>query len=179
MRWWLAGAVLTLVAVIAAIEAFVVVPAVLEPRLDPLGPADAVVVLGGYGDGPLFLANQIHAAGLSPVVVISDPGPPGDTTLVQRTCAQPPPGYYCFVPSPDTTLGEARQLRDYADTYGWRRVQVVTGSTHVERARYIVGQCWGGELAVTHPGKEIPPRGTPYAIAYQTLGFVKAWFADC
>ena len=65
-------------------------------------------------------------------------------------CATRHPGLdlHCFVPDPPTTKGEGRELRRLAAQYGWRTVIVVTFRPHISRARFILEQCFDGDLVM-------------------------------
>ena len=147
---------------------------VLHPQVDAAAPADAIVVLGGYGDDPLALGLALRDQGVAPRLVVSDPYR-RDDNLTTRTCADPPAGTTCFAPEPSRTIGEAEELRRLGDAEGWARVVVVTGTEHVSRARYIVGQCWDRDIAV------VAPAGAPSGLAavgesvYQAAGFARAF----
>lgn len=151
---------------------------VLHPRLDPVAPADAIVLLGGYGDGTLRYAQQLLADGVAPELVVSDPYQPGENQ-VARTCAAPGPTTTCFVPDPSRTIGESREIARLGAERGWQRVVVVTGQVHVSRARYIVEQCWSGGLAVTAPDEQVRPGGVVFQTLYQAVGFARTVVDGC
>jgi hypothetical protein len=52
---------------------------------------------------------------------------------------------------------------------------VTTQAAHLERARLIVGRCFGGSIAMLNSG-EPPEGGWAWEYAYQTAATVKAWF---
>ena len=155
---------------------------VIHPQIDPVVPADAVVVLGGYGDDTVALGQQILADGKARQLIVSNPyDTPGlgrDTGVVNLTtklCADPPEHVSCFVPEPSRTIGEAERIRDLGAAQGWQRVTVVTGLVHVSRARYIVEQCWSGGLTVTSPPNRLSAGGTAWQSIYQAFGFARAF----
>ena len=89
-------------------------------------------------------------------------------------CATPHPKLQCFVPDPGTTKGEARELRRLANQYGWRTVIVVTFRPHISRARFILEQCFDGELIMVASPAHIPLTRWSFEYAYQTAGYLRA-----
>ncbi|APE37630.1 hypothetical protein BOX37_31015 [Nocardia mangyaensis] len=151
-------------------------PVYVRPRTDPPQPADAILILGGAHDGREELGLSLAAEGYAPRVLVSNPYE--RSPMVNRICHG---GYsfevICFDPSPRTTLGEGRGLaRLGAD---WHRVIVVTFTPHISRARYILGTCWPGELLFVDPQPHLSPARWAWDYAYQSAGYVKAWFANC
>lgn len=152
---------------------------VLNPELDPAEPApgrpaDAVVVLGGYGDDTVALGQQVLADGLARQLVISNPYG-RDDNLTTRVCADPGPRVSCFVPRPGRTIGEAQEIARRASAEGWTSVTLVTGLVHASRARYIVGQCYTGPLAVIAPTTPPSTLEVVAQVPYQAAGFVRAF----
>ncbi|MGW5920095.1 YdcF family protein [Nocardia fluminea] len=151
-------------------------PVYVRPRTDAPQVADAILVLGGAHDGREELGLRLAAQGYAPRVLVSNPYE--RSPMVNRICHG---GYSfevsCFDPSPRTTLGEGRELA--RSGAGWDRVIVVTFTPHVSRARYILGECWDGELLFVDPEPHLSPARWAWDYAYQSAGFVKAWFADC
>lgn len=80
---------------------------------------------------------------------MSHPGGADDAWLT-RYCAETDVGFnlICFRPDPSTTRGEGRVLSRLAEEDGWPRVMVVTTRPHISRARYILEQCFDGELVI-------------------------------
>ncbi|MEV0333905.1 YdcF family protein [Nocardia sp. NPDC050717] len=151
-------------------------PVYVRPRTDEPVRADAILVLGGAHDGREQLGLRLAAAGLAPRVLLSNPYE--RSPLVNRICHG---GYsfevICFDPSPRTTLGEGRELARLGA--GWSRVIVVTFTPHISRSRYILGRCWPGELLFVDPKPHLSPARWAWDYAYQSAGYVKAWFQDC
>ena len=150
-------------------------PVYVRPQIDQLRHADAIVILSGphhrrYPFG-LDLAGQSWA----PNLVVSNPSGAANRELTDY-CAAPHPEFavHCFVPDPPTTKGEARQLRRLASQYGWRTVIVVTFRPHISRARFILEQCFDGDLVmVASPGRISGPRWA-FEFVYQTAGYARA-----
>ncbi|WP_280297711.1 YdcF family protein [Nocardia neocaledoniensis] len=160
----------------ALIVAVALWPVYVRPRTDEPVRADAILVLGGAHDGREQLGLQLAAAGYAPRVLISNPYE--RSPMVNRICHG---GYsfevICFDPSPRTTLGEGRELARLGA--GWSRVIVVTFTPHISRSRYILGKCWTGELLFVDPKPHLSPARWTWDYAYQSAGYVKAWFQDC
>ncbi|MFB7876849.1 YdcF family protein [Nocardia sp. NPDC056064] len=171
--------VLVVVAGLLLVVALAVValwPVYVRPRTDAPAPADAILILGGAHDGREELGLRLAADGYAPRVLVSNPYE--HSAMINRICHG---GYsfevICFDPSPRTTLGEGRELaRLGAD---WDRVIVVTFTPHISRSRYILGECWPGELLFVDPRPHLSPPRWAWDYAYQSAGYVKAWFADC
>ncbi|MFC6011344.1 YdcF family protein [Nocardia lasii] len=165
------------VAAVAVLVAVVALwPVYVRPRVDDVRRADAILVLGGAHDGREQLGLRLAADGYAPRVLISNPYE--HSPMVNRICHG---GYsfevVCFDPEPRTTLGEGRALAHFGGD--WDRVIVVTFTPHISRARYILGKCWAGELLFVDPEPSLSPVRWAWDYAYQSAGYVKAWFADC
>ncbi|MFR9750557.1 YdcF family protein [Nocardia sp. 004] len=171
--WTLLGTALSVVIAVVALW-----PVYVRPRTDPPAPADAILVLGGAHDGREQLGLRLARAGYAPRVVFSNPYT--DSAMMNRICHG---GYsfevLCFDPAPRTTRGEGRALARLAWADEWRRVIVVTFTPHVARARYILGKCWDGELLFAEHRPDLSVARWAYDYAYQSAGFVKAFFEDC
>jgi uncharacterized SAM-binding protein YcdF (DUF218 family) len=150
---------------------------VVHPVTNRLQRVDAIVVLGApdvdgreiYG---LELAQELYA----PVVAISV------ESLRQHRLNAPCNGgavgvtVMCFIPSPRTTQGEARQIRAYAAKYGWKSIIVVTSSYHISRARLIVQRCFHGQIIMAAPSVRHSLLTVAYQYLYQSAGYLKAFF---
>lgn len=154
---------------------------VLTPRLDPVRPADAVVVLGPVGtDGSLDRGLALAAARPGTPLALSIV--PNQRGYLGHLCAgdlpEPDPQLICFVPDPLTTQGEARAIRDLARDRHWRHVTVVTPAYHVTRARILVQRCLSATTTadVTGTGVTPGPRRLLLELAYQEVALVKTWF---
>ena len=174
-RWLVSLCMLLIAAVIAALPVYV------RPQIDPLRHADAILVLGGRDYDRYPFGIGLGEQGWAPNVVLS----------IDRwrtgLCATPHPhlnNLRCFIPDPPTTKGEARELRSLAARYGWRTIIVVTSRPHISRARFILEQCFDGNLAmVESPGGSgvsagravhLSMLGWAYQYIYQTAGYARA-----
>jgi uncharacterized SAM-binding protein YcdF (DUF218 family) len=151
------------------------VPVYVRPQIDRLRHADAILILGGYEYDRYPVGLGLAREGWAPAVAVSNPTGSNDPWLTEY-CAEPHKQFelYCFIPDPLTTAGEARQLRRLAAEHGWRTVIVVTFPPQISRARYIIEQCFDGDLIMFAS----PPRPSlarwAFEYAYQTGGYLKA-----
>lgn len=150
-------------------------PVYVWPRVDPVRQADVVVVLGGTGYERLDIAVELAANGLAPEVLIAQSTGPDDPAL-DRYCA----GRFafrvaCFVPQPSTVEGEAREVARRAAVYGWRHVLVVTLAPYASRVRYVLRQCFDGELTVVAGRVDRDAGYWAQVYARQTAGYVRAF----
>lgn len=129
------GVVLVVGVVVANLMLFV------WPSTSTLQRADAVVALAG-GDGErLDRGLELVREGVAPTLVAST-GP-------NRLCGTKQAfEVVCFLPSPETTRGEAEAIGRMARERGWTSIVLVTSTYHVSRARLLVGRCYSGTLAV-------------------------------
>jgi hypothetical protein len=152
-------------------------PVYVRPQIDQLRRADAILILGGeyYARYPFGFA--LASKGWAPTVAVSNPNGPRDPWLTQ-VCATPYPypavNLHCFIPDPPTTKGEGRALRRLAARYGWRTVIVVTFRPHISRARYILEQCFDGDLVMVESPAHIAVPTWAFQYVYQTAGYVRA-----
>jgi hypothetical protein len=154
---------LLIAAVIAALPVYV------RPQIDPLRHADAIFVLGGrdYDRYPFGIGLGEH--GWAPNVVLS----------IDRWhtgfCATPHPhlNLRCFIPDPPTTRGEAHELHSLAANYGWRTIIVVTSRPHISRARFILEQCFDGNLTMVESPAHLSAVGRVSQYIYQTAGYAR------
>ncbi len=153
-----------------------------KASMDPLGRADAIVVLGGEHDGRVAYGLSLAAQGYADTVLLSDPYGPRDSVM-RDACAASNGRVtvVCFNPSPSTTRGEARFTQEMATRHGWSHVIVVTWRYHLPRARFIFHQCFDGTVAMRGV-----PRAYDFSIAkwesvyaYQLAGMVKAAAIGC
>lgn len=118
-----------------------------------LAPADAVVVLAGGRSERLDHGLRLAAAGVAPVLVISNGAEPtwpeagvvcrgDDGALAERKNA------LCPRPDPQRTAGEATMVARLAAERGWRRVVVVTSDFHALRSRLWFERCAASGLEV-------------------------------
>lgn len=144
---------------------------------DPVAEVDAIVVLGGEHDGRELYGVELARSGVSDTVVLSDPYQPGDA-LMSELCVPRSDGIevICRQPDPSTTRGEAIFTEELAQQRGWTSVLVISWRYHLPRARFIFGQCFSGQVAMTSV-----PRSYDYSIVaweltylYQVAAFAKA-----
>jgi uncharacterized SAM-binding protein YcdF (DUF218 family) len=146
---------------------------------DPLGMADAIVVLAGEHDGREEYGISLAQRGLAPTVVLSDPYPRDDKSM-RRPCHARYHKIDVICPRPDqsTTRGEARMIRELVAERQWQRLIVVTWRFHIPRTRFIFSQCLAPS---THVSYVAIPRQYMYSLAvwefqylYQYAAFAKA-----
>ena len=141
-------------------------PVYVRPHIDQPRHADAILILGGFGDPRYPFGLDLAAQGWAPNLVVSH----GPSDVWERNfCAIPPPrlDLHCFVPDPPTTKGEGRELRRLAAQYGWRTVIVVTFQPHISRARFILEHCFDGDLIMVANPEHIPLSRWAFEYVYQ------------
>ena len=150
-------------------------PVYVRPQIDQLRHADAVLILGGFGDLRYPFGSDLASKGWAPNVVVSNPHGTDDPWLT-GFCAAPHPEFdlQCFAPDPPTTKGEGRELRRLASQYGWRTVIVVTFRPHISRARFILEQCFDGDLIMVASPAHINVPRWAFEYVYQTAGYSRA-----
>lgn len=167
-----AGVVLVLVLAAAALG----YPVYVRPQVDQPRQADAILVLGGTASAARYLTGlELAEQGLAPTLVLSNPYRPADPVL-DGLCAQQQQGVrvVCFAPEPRTTLGEGRELRRLAAENDWQTVIVVTSTSHVSRARYIIGKCFDGDLVMVATPTRLSVLGWAWIYAYHSAGYAKS-----
>ena len=172
-RWRI---VLTLAAVLGTIWLVGGYFVVVHPVTNRLEPADAIVVLGPPDvDGRAQWALQLARDGYAPVVAISVES--ALQRAVKSACELHTSqlSVMCFQANPETTQGESRQIRSYADRYNWKRIIVITSSYHISRARMIVERCFHGRVMMTAPSVSHSVPQMAYQYVYQTFGYLKAF----
>jgi uncharacterized SAM-binding protein YcdF (DUF218 family) len=147
----------------------------VRPQIDRLRHADAILILGGADYRRYRFGFDLGAQGWAPNVVVSNPDGTDDPWLT-GLCAAPHPRFnlHCFVPDPPTTKGEAWELRRLASQYGWRTVIVVTSRPHISRARFILEQCFDGDLVMVASPAHISVPRWAFEYVYQTAGYARA-----
>jgi uncharacterized SAM-binding protein YcdF (DUF218 family) len=157
----LVAVALMVAAVVANLALFV------WPSTGALGHADAVVVLAG-GDGErLDRGLELVRAGVAPTLVAST-GP-------DRLCGSSQPfEVVCFIPSPETTRGEAEAIGRLADARGWKRIVLVTSNYHVTRARLLLDRCYSGTVEVAPAEPDQGPVAWIGAIVHEWGGLTDA-----
>lgn len=164
------------ISILVIVAALAGVPVYVNPQIDPLRHADAIFILGGPSYRRYSFGFELGAHGWAPDVVVSNPNGKADPWMTQY-CATTHHEFnlHCFVPDPPTTKGEGRELRQLASEHGWRTVIVVTFRPHISRARFILEQCFDGDLVmVADPGHISIPRWA-FQYVYQSVGYVRSW----
>jgi uncharacterized SAM-binding protein YcdF (DUF218 family) len=150
-------------------------PVYVRPQVDRLRHADAILVLGGPDYRRYTFGFDLGARGWAPNVVVSNPHGADDPWLT-RFCATPQTRFelHCFIPDPPTTKGEGRELRRLASQHGWRTVIVVTLRPHISRARFILEQCFDGDLVMVAMPVQLSVFEWTFHYVYQTAGYLRA-----
>lgn len=150
-------------------------PVYVRPQIDQLRHADAIFILGGYGDHRYTYGLELARAGWAPKVVVSNPRGKDDRWLTAY-CATRHAEFEldCFAPNPPTTKGEGRELRRLASQYGWRTVIVVTFPPHISRARFILERCFDGDLVMAASPDRLSAVDWAFEYVYQTAGYARA-----
>jgi hypothetical protein len=163
-RWLVSLCVLLIAAVMAGLPVYV------RPQTDALRHADAILVLGGRDDDRYPFGIGLGEQGWAPIVVLS----------IDRWrtgfCATPHLhlNLRCFIADPPTTKGEAQELHRLAANYGWRTIIVITSRPHISRARFILEQCFDGNLVMVDSPAHQSAIGWAYQYIYQTAGYARA-----
>lgn len=149
-------------------------PVYVHPQVDPLRPADAVVVLGGTPYERFHYGIDLAEEGYAPTVLLSNSVGPDDVRMKQICDGDYTVEVSCFLPDPYSTKGEAQEIERRAVAENWQHIIVVTYTPHLSRARYIVQQCYGGEVTMS-PNPTTQSVGEWIgAYIYQTAGYIKA-----
>ncbi|MDJ0336187.1 YdcF family protein [Salinibacterium sp. G-O1] len=151
-------------------------PLYVVPSVNTPEKTDVIYIIGPPDPSRIEFALTLIERGISDSLMVSTPDP--DDYAV---CREPQTfTVYCKRPSPFTTQGEARDLRDLSAEQGWTSATVITMVPHVTRARIVIERCFTGTLLMV-------PDTTPMSInkwveqyVYQTAAFVKvAVNQDC
>ena len=170
IRRFIASACLLLIAAVIG-----GLPVYVRPQIDPLRHADAIFILGGYGDLRYSFGLELGMQGWAPKVVVSNPRGKDDPWLTDY-CATRYAGFdlKCFSPDPPTTKGEGRELQRLASQFGWRTVIVVTFRPQISRARFILEHCFDGDLVMVASPDHLPADRWAFEYGYQTAGYARA-----
>lgn len=168
-RAFLPPCLLLLAAVVAG------VPVYVRPQVDQPRHGDAILILGGPNYYRYTYGFELGSQGWAPNVVVSSPHGREDKWLTQF-CATPQTRFQlrCFTPDPPTTKGEGRELRRLASRYGWRTIIVVTLLPHISRARFILEQCFDGDLVMVPIPNRLSLPIWAFQYVYQTAGYARA-----
>jgi uncharacterized SAM-binding protein YcdF (DUF218 family) len=131
----------SLITLAVIIAVFITLTAVLFvfPSTNAPRRSNAIVVLGGSGPR-LQKGLALAHAGYAPSLVLSG--------YSRSTCPTPPRHVriICFLPHPDTTQGEAREVATLARTHSWHQIIIVPGTLQTTRARIRLKRCYSGTL---------------------------------
>ena len=117
------------------------------PDDDPVGPADALVVLGpGQHDERLHKAAELMRKQVARALVVSEPKAKRGWVKLRAWCSDG--RAICFRARPFTTRGEAREVARLAERHNWHSLIVVTSRYHVVRARLLYRRCFNGPVMV-------------------------------
>jgi len=146
-----------------------------QPSTDANGPVDAIVVLGG--EGPRIPRAVELGRRLKPLALVVSGVEHIQVCRNISGAAGVPTS--CFVASPSSTQGEAREVARLAVRNGWRSLLLVTTTEQAVRARVRVERCWSGDLAVTTV--PLPTGAALRATAYEWGALAKAelWQRGC
>jgi hypothetical protein len=167
LRWLATAAAFIVLVVVAGLPMYVF------PHTDKPARADAVVVLGPATDARIAVGARLVDEGYASHLYISMP--PDKMWLDPCHTARDT----CFIPKPAKTRGEALFTLDAARTHRWKKVIVVTGDSHVTRARFIFDRCSGVEPLMIGVGEKRTLVSWIYQYSYQTAGFAKALIVGC
>lgn len=150
-------------------------PVYVRPQIDQLRRADAIFVLGGYGDHRYTYGLELAEQGWAPLLVVSNPRGKDDPWLTDY-CAARHDGFdlECFAPDPATTKGEGQELHRLASRFAWQTVIVVTFRPHMSRARFILERCFDGDLVMATPADHFSVPRWAFEYVYQTAGYARA-----
>lgn len=159
----------TALVIIAAVVA-TAVKVYYFPRSDAYDPAttDAVIVLGPPISWRITAAEQLAASSGGIPIYLS--------TWSGVVCE---PQFRCVHADPWTTKGEAKALREILARDGVRHPVVLTGTTHLARARYIFHRCVGPWVPVIGVDDHLAVGTLLAEPFYQTAAFVKAVATPC
>lgn len=150
-------------------------PIYVRPQVDPLRPADAIVVLGGTPYERFDVGLDLAQRGYAPQLVISRSTGANDPVMDKYCDGGFTFQVSCFEPDPWTTQGEAQEIARRAQQYGWKHIIVVTFTPHVSRARYIIGKCFDGELTMIASPSPSGLRFWSWMYLRQSGGYLKAF----
>lgn len=145
------------------------------PNVDPYERVDAVYVIGpaeGRIEQARELANRYDAEALMVTVTVDT-----NTGIVyEKNFCELQDGYevICVKPDPYTTQGEAQQLAANVAERGWGKVAVLTGTTHISRARLWMERYVDVELLMWEAPEARSLLEWANAFVYQSAAWAKA-----
>lgn len=159
------------------------VDVVAHPDVDPVGPVDAVYVIGPV-ETRIEETLELLDTGVAPVLLATtsvnqDSGQSYATDHCGRTTANY--RVECVLPEPYTTQGEAQLLGEAAAYRGWDRVAVLTSTPHAARTRLLMERCTDADVLLWTVGPSPEGvRGWVGAFVYQSAAWVKTQVVrDC
>jgi hypothetical protein len=157
----IAAAVLVIVAVTAAVRY------VAFPHADPIGKTDLIVVIDSHADDNKFeVARKVLAVNPDRTVLYS--AGDGECDRLRSSTTH----LVCFLPTPNTTRGEARYAAAYAKAHHDNSMAVVVRRAQLSRARLRFSRCWHGQLAMMEEPETF--LSSISQLPYQTLATIKA-----
>ncbi|UFS57859.1 YdcF family protein [Subtercola endophyticus] len=168
--------------VLGLFSSFVVagLPLYVFPQVDRRQYTDAIFVLGPSLQSRVSIAKSMVDAGLSDRIVISVPAGGSADDWTRQACAGETPYLVrCFTPHPFTTEGEAHYIADLSEARGWNKITVITATYHISRARFVIKQCYAGQLEMVNDTAPLPLSVWAAQYIYQTGAFFKAIGAGC
>jgi uncharacterized SAM-binding protein YcdF (DUF218 family) len=157
---------LLLVTGCAGLAATTAMAVAVNPRDDPFGDPQAVIVLGGSAERAelgIAMADRFSV----PLVLSSSSA--GHARELGVRCGVEA---LCFSPRPRSTVGEARTVREFSEELGWTRLLIVTTDVHTSRARMVFRQCLGDGVAVIGASRPDPPRPRVLTLAGEAFAMV-------
>ncbi|WP_188672757.1 ElyC/SanA/YdcF family protein [Subtercola lobariae] len=155
-------------------------PLYVFPRVDERQYTDAIFVLGPSLQSRVSIARSMVDAGLSDSIVISVPAGGSSDEWTRQACdGETSYLVRCFTPSPFTTEGEARYISELSAERGWNKITVITATYHVSRARFVIEQCYSGQLEMVNDAASLPLTVWVAQYIYQTGAFFKAIGSSC
>jgi hypothetical protein len=163
-RRWLLGVIALIIATLIGLT----FPLFVFPELNSPEHADAIVVLGGSGAGPLERGYHLAADGYANLLVFSlVPSQHCSPSILPKVTVR------CFRPQPQSTQGEAEAIEKLASADHWHRILVVMPTTQASRARLRIERCYHGPFLEIG----VPPTGLwgwVVGVMYEWPALIKA-----
>ncbi|WOP17220.1 hypothetical protein [Raineyella sp. LH-20] len=154
---------------------------IVHPRIDPVGPVDAMYVIGpAETRWPEALARGDE--GVAPVFLVTRSLDASGHSYFPPDCGEQRAGYVvtCVTPVPYTTRGEARVLAAQVREHGWTHVAVFTSTGHAARARMLMERCVPAQVSVWDYPRHQTLLGRLGEFGYQSAAWLKAQIIrDC